>query len=132
MVPVRRHPTYYVRMYAHDNLAREEASTVPLPDDAHVDTATRMLRLLADGTRLRLMWLLCHGRHDVTTLTAALGTPRPATSQHLAKLRLAGMVRTHREGRRVYYTARHGHVRRLVAEVVQAADHQLTDAPDHP
>lgn len=118
-------------MCAHDNAGGGEAPR-PLPDDTHIDTAARMLRLLADGTRLRLMWLLCHGQHDVTTLAGAVGVPRPAVSQHLAKLRLAGMVRTHRDGRRVRYTARHGHVRRLVDEVVRTADHQLTDAPDHP
>lgn len=90
-----------------------------------------MLRLLADPTRLRLMWLLCHGEHDVTTLTTAVGVARPAISQHLAKLRLAGLVTTHRAGRRVCYAIRHGHIRRLVLEAMQAADHQVTGAPDH-
>ena len=90
-----------------------------------------MLRLLADGTRLRLMWLLCHGEHDVTTLTAAVRVARPAVSQHLAKLRLAGLVTTHRDGRQVYYTARHGHIRRLVVEVLHAADHHVAGRPDH-
>lgn len=91
-----------------------------------------MLRLLADGTRLRLMWLLCHGEHDVSTLTDAVGVARPAVSQHLAKLRLAGLVTSHRTGRRVYYRARHGHIRRLVTETLYAADHHVADRPDHP
>lgn len=119
-------------MYARDNVATEAERQLPLPGDAQVDAATVMLRLLADGTRLRLMWLLCHGEHDVTTLTEAVGVARPAVSQHLAKLRLAGLVSTHRVGRRVHYTARHGHVRRLVIEALHAADHRISDAPDHP
>jgi DNA-binding transcriptional ArsR family regulator len=97
-----------------------------------VEAATGVLRLLADGTRLRLMWLLCHGEHDVSTLTDAVGVARPAVSQHLAKLRLAGLVTTHRAGRRVYYRARHGHIRRLVTEALYAADHHVTDRSDHP
>jgi hypothetical protein len=44
---------------------------------------------------------------------------------------LAGLVRTHRDGRRALYTARGGHVRRLVNEAVAAAEHHLTNTPDH-
>lgn len=91
-----------------------------------------MLRLLADGTRLRLIWTLSHGECDVTTLAEAVGVARPAVSQHLAKLRLAGLVRVHRQGRRAVYAAGGGHVRRLVIEALQAADHHRTGAPDHP
>ena len=60
-----------------------------------------------------------------------LGAARPAVSQHLAKLLLAGLVGTRRDGRRVLYRARGGHVRRLVAEVLSAADHQITSEPEH-
>lgn len=88
-------------------------------------------RMLADPTRLRLLWLLCGGEYDVGSLAAAVGVARPAVSQHLAKLRLAGLVSTRRSGRRVLSQARGGHVRGLLAEAVSAADHQLTGAPDH-
>lgn len=119
-------------MYARDNVAGGEDAQLPLPSDGQVGAATVMLRLLADGTRLRLMWLLCQGEHDVTSLTEAVGVARPAISQHLAKLRLGGLVTTRRVGRRVHYTARHGHIRRLVTETLYAADHHVSDRPDHP
>ena len=96
-----------------------------------MDAAVTALRMLADPTRLRLLWLLRDGEHDVGTLAAALGGARPAVSQHLAKLRLAGLVRVRRDGRRAVYTARGGHVRRLVNEALHAAEHQLAGAPDH-
>lgn len=91
-----------------------------------------MLRMLADRTRLRLMWTLSHRECDVTTLAEAVDVARPAVSQHLAKLRLAGLVRVRRQGRRAFYATGGGHVRRLVTEALYAADHQLTGAPDHP
>jgi DNA-binding transcriptional ArsR family regulator len=119
-------------MYARDNVATTAGEQVPLPGNSQIEAATVMLRMLADGTRLRLMWLLCHGERDVTTLTREIGVARPAISQHLAKLRLAGLVTTHRSGRQVYYTARHGHIRRLVTEAMQAAHHQISGVPDHP
>ena len=102
-----------------------------LPTEAQLDVAVTALRMLADPTRLRLLWLLREDEHDVGSLAAQLDASRPAVSQHLAKLLLAGLVRSRREGRHVYYTARGGHVRRLVTEVLHAADHHLTGDPDH-
>ena len=57
--------------------------------------------------------------------------PSCSVSQHLAKLKLAGLVTMRRDGRRAVYAAGGGHVRRLVAEVLAAADHHLTGTPDH-
>lgn len=117
-------------MYARDNPAAAGPWQEP-PTGAQVEAAATALRMLADPTRLRLMWHLCGGEYDVAALTAAVGAARPAVSQHLAKLRLAGLVTMRRDGRRAIYTARGGHVRRLVAEVLYAADHHLTGVPDH-
>ncbi|GHE05199.1 ArsR/SmtB family transcription factor [Streptomyces alanosinicus] len=60
--------------------------------------------LLAAPARLHLMWALSQGESDVTHLADRVGGALPAVSQHLAKLKLAGLVRSRREGRRqVYY-----------------------------
>ncbi|WP_405748035.1 ArsR/SmtB family transcription factor [Streptomyces canus] len=60
--------------------------------------------LLASAARLRIMWALSQGESDVTHLADRVGGALPAVSQHLAKLKLAGLVRSRREGRRqVYY-----------------------------
>jgi DNA-binding transcriptional ArsR family regulator len=121
-----------VLVYAHDNvLPAHDDLRHQRPDDRQIEVAVTALRMLADPTRLRLLWLLRDGEYDVSTLTAATGAARPAVSQHLAKLRLAGLVTVRRDGRRAVYTARGGHVRRLVTEVLHAADHHLTGAPDH-
>jgi len=116
-------------MYAHDERL---VHAHRLPDAERVDTAVESFRMLADPTRLRIMWLLCEAEHDVTDLAAAVGSARPAVSQHLAKLRLAGLVRVRRDGRRAVYGVRGGHVRRLLVEALGAADHRVTGAPDHP
>ncbi|MGW2748545.1 ArsR/SmtB family transcription factor [Streptomyces sp. NPDC001450] len=60
--------------------------------------------LLASSARLNLMWALAQGESDVTHLADRVGGALPAVSQHLAKLKLAGLVSSRREGRRqVYY-----------------------------
>ena len=54
--------------------------------------AAEVLGLLADRTRLALLQRLAQGEADVTTLTRACGAARPAVSQHLGRLRLAGLL----------------------------------------
>ncbi|MFF4443921.1 ArsR/SmtB family transcription factor [Streptomyces sp. NPDC001502] len=96
-----------------------------------LEAAASVLALLADRTRLALMERLGRGEADVTTLTEACGAARPSVSQHLAKLRLAGLVTTRKDGRRVVYALGHGHLRRLVDEALNVADHQLGSLPPH-
>ncbi len=101
------------------------------PSDEEVDQAVVALKLLADPTRLRILWALLHGEHSVNRLAEHLGAPPAAVSQHLAKLRLARLVRTRREGTHIFYLTENEHVRRLVEEALFHADHVVQDLPDH-
>jgi DNA-binding transcriptional ArsR family regulator len=91
--------------------------------DDQVRAAVDTLKLLADPTRLRIVWTLLHGEHSVGDLADHVGSPPPAVSQHLAKLRLAHLVTTRREGNRIFYLAESEHVRRLVEDALFHADH---------
>jgi DNA-binding transcriptional ArsR family regulator len=117
-------------MYARDD-GPGAAQWRELPPPAQVEAAATAFQMLADPTRLRLLWLLAGGEHDVTELADAVGAARPTVSQHLAKLRLAGLAASRRDGRRALYRARGGHVRRLLVEALGAADHAVTGSPDH-
>ncbi|WP_416983371.1 ArsR/SmtB family transcription factor [Streptomyces sp. T028] len=101
------------------------------PGEEQLALAAELLALLGDRTRLTLLHALTSGEADVTTLTEACGAARPAVSQHLARLRLAGLVQTRKEGRRVIYSLSDGHLRRLVDEALNVADHRLGDQPPH-
>ncbi|MFD8076861.1 ArsR/SmtB family transcription factor [Streptomyces sp. NPDC059718] len=90
-----------------------------------------ILSLLADRTRLTLLHRLTEGEADVTTLTEQSGAARPAVSQHLAKLRLAGLVSVRKEGRHMIYGLPDAHLGRLVEEVLSLADHHLKAKPPH-
>lgn len=109
-----------------------DAHGVQEPDDGErLAVAVEVLGLLADRTRLALLRRLGEGEADVGTLTEACGAARPSVSQHLARLRLAGLVTTRKEGRRVVYALRHGHLRRLVEEALSVADHRIGHLPPH-
>ncbi|WP_165396147.1 metalloregulator ArsR/SmtB family transcription factor [Streptomyces sp. F001] len=101
------------------------------PGEEQFALAAELLALLGDRTRLTLLHALSGGEADVTTLTEACGAARPAVSQHLARLRLAGLVTTRKEGRRVIYALRDGHLRRVLDEALSLADHRLTGRPEH-
>lgn len=55
------------------------------------------LDLLADRQRQRIMWALAHEPRTPTKLAHALGTSQPLISKHLAILRAAGLVESHRD-----------------------------------
>ncbi|MER5526268.1 metalloregulator ArsR/SmtB family transcription factor [Streptomyces sp. NPDC002677] len=74
------------------------------PSGGVLTEAAAVFGLLASPARLHLMWALSQGESDVTCLADRVGGALPAVSQHLAKLKLAGLVRSRREGRRqIYY-----------------------------
>jgi DNA-binding transcriptional ArsR family regulator len=91
-----------------------------------IRSAVGMLKLLADETRLRVICALLQDEHPVNELAELVGAQPAAVSQHLAKLRLARLVRSRREGTRIYYVLDDAHVRRLVQEVLSHADHVTT------
>ncbi|MDT0382169.1 metalloregulator ArsR/SmtB family transcription factor [Streptomyces sp. DSM 42041] len=101
------------------------------PDSARLAEAAEVFAMLADATRLHLLWLLAEKEADVSSLAERCTASRTAVSQHLAKLRLAGMVDTRREGRHVFYRLRDGHLRRLILEALSHADHRVSGEPPH-
>ena len=115
-------------MYAPTHVSRTAAD---VPTEEQARAAADLLRLLADPTRLRLLAALVDEDRDVTALTELTGVPRPAVSQHLGRLRLAGLVTARPQGRQRIYAIRNGHVRRLVTETLAHADHLLSALPDH-
>jgi ArsR family transcriptional regulator len=71
-----------------------------------VAAAQAVAALLADRTRISILRMLRDGPHCVCEMAAALGERENNVSNHLAKLRDAGLVRASRHeanGRFLYY-----------------------------
>lgn len=66
-------------------------------------TATRLLKELANERRLMILCALAEGERSVGELADAVGLGQSAVSQHLARLRAAGIVATRRAGQTIYY-----------------------------
>lgn len=76
----------------------------PLEPELLQDAAS-MFAMLATPVRVHILWLLAHGGQDVGTLAENTGQSLATVSHHLGKLKLAGLVRDQRDGkRRIYVT----------------------------
>jgi len=64
----------------------------------------RVLKALADPSRLRILNILLHQETCVCDLQSMLALPQPLLSRHLAYLRTAGLVQDRRDGPRVFYS----------------------------
>ena len=103
-----------------------------LPDADTMHAWVTRFALLADPTRIKVLWALLQGESSVACLAELAGASPTAVSQHLAKLRLAGLVTGRREGTFVYYSAANNHVRGLLAQALFHADHIDRDLPGAP
>jgi DNA-binding transcriptional ArsR family regulator len=117
-------------MRAHNGMADASSVRQPVSGD-QFGLASDVLRHLADPTRLHLLRLLADGEQDVSTLTDQVAASRSSVSQHLGRLRLAGLVHARRDGRRMLYRITSDHLRDLVEEACQFAGHLLHGIPHH-
>ena len=101
-----------------------------MPHPAEVEVVAGRLRLLGDPTRLKILCALVQGESHVACLADLAGAGVATVSQHLAKLRLAGIVHPRREGQHMIYELIDVGVRELVSELLTSTtSRQPTDAP---
>lgn len=99
--------------------------------DEQADLVVEVFRMLSDTTRVRLLWALAGRELSVNELAERVGKPGPSVSQHLAKLRMARLVQTRREGTTIFYSLENDHVRQLVIDAVCNAEHAGPGVPRH-
>jgi DNA-binding transcriptional ArsR family regulator len=95
--------------------------TMPPPEV--VDKAAEKLRILADPTRLRILWALSQGESSVACLAELSDANPTSVSQHLAKLRLAGLVRARRQGTFMFYVITDPQLQVLLDTVMASTAH---------
>ncbi len=93
--------------------------------------AVEVLRLLADPTRIQLLHVLGSKEYAVGELASAVRKQPSSVSQHLAKLRMARLVTTRRQGTQVLYRVANEHVSQLVADALRHTEHLGPGTPAH-
>lgn len=105
------------------DVAMHEQPVRAVPDEEHAQIAASTFRMLSDPTRVKILWALFQEESSVNALADIVGATPAAVSQHLAKLRLSGLVESRKEGTFAYYRAADQHVRRLLTETLSHAEH---------
>ncbi len=106
--------------------------------DALYDGFAILAKALANGRRSEIVDVLAQGERSVEDLAGEIGQSVANTSQHLRHLARAGVVRTRRDGNRIYYDLASPHIVELwmslrdaaaaqVAEIERLADAYLGD-----
>jgi DNA-binding transcriptional ArsR family regulator len=92
---------------------RGKASPPSLEDSA--EAAAKLLASMANAKRLLVLCQLVEGERSVGELAAVAGLSQSALSQHLARMRLQGLVKTRRDAQTIFYSLASPEVR-LVLE----------------
>jgi ArsR family transcriptional regulator len=81
--------------------------------------AARLLRALANDSRLAVLCRLSGGEMSVGELQKSIGLSQSALSQHLAKLREEQLVATRREGQSIFYRVANPTALRVIERLVE-------------
>ncbi|MEH6697771.1 MAG: metalloregulator ArsR/SmtB family transcription factor [Brevundimonas sp.] len=81
---------------------------------AKAPEAADLLRQLANPTRLLILCHVAQQERAVGEMERDLGLKQPGLSQQLAELRQAGLVKTRRESRSIYYSIADARVQALM------------------
>ena len=81
-----------------------------------VEAIVDVLKAIADPTRFQILHAVSRREHGVGQLAELVGAHVAAVSQHLAKLRAAGLVASRRDGTRIFYRAASPHVAAVLEE----------------
>ena len=109
----------------HYNLPHEHDQNIQLvlekmPEPEKFSEAAGLFQQLGDGTRLRILWLLCHSRECVSNIAAAVGMSRAVVSHHLQLLKRGGLVTGERVGQEIHYSLAKSREAALLHETVDA------------
>ena len=86
----------------------------------NADAAARLLKTLANDQRLRVLCFLFDEELSVGEINERVELSQSALSQHLAKLRAAGIVATRRDAQTIYYrlaSAAAGSIMKTLADI---------------
>lgn len=81
--------------------------------------AAETLKALAHETRLLAVCFIGEGEKSVQEMEEFLGTTQSNVSQHLARLKAAGILQSRKQGKQVFYSAASPDIFRLVSTLQQ-------------
>jgi len=84
--------------------------------------SAHLLKTLGNPHRLQIIVQLLDGEKNVTHINASVAVSQPALSQHLARLRSAGILGSRRDQRQIFYFINNDYVPELLALMATMGD----------
>ena len=99
-------------IHAHEEIVEKVRDKIPGEDTLY--DLTELFRIFADSTRIRILYVLLESEMCVCDLAMLLGMTQSAISHQLRALKNARLVRSHREGKTVFYALADDHVKTIL------------------
>lgn len=93
----------------------------------HVKKAAQLLKAVGNPHRLQILTQLVEGEKNVGQINAEVDVSQPALSQHLARMRAAGILVSRRSQRQIYYAIGDAHILRAL-EIIARMTTPTTEA----
>ena len=83
-----------------------------------LDKASALLKAFAHHDRLQIVNVLINGEFHVGKLTKLLGTRQSHTSQQLTILKLAGVLKSRRDGNKTHYSLANDNIKKIAKSII--------------
>ncbi|MBA7544881.1 Biofilm growth-associated repressor [subsurface metagenome] len=83
-----------------------------------LDKAAALLKAFAHHDRFQIVNVFTNDEFHVGELTKLLGTRQSHTSQQLSILKLAGVLKSRRDGNKTYYSLANDSIKKIVKSII--------------
>jgi len=87
-----------------------------MPDNSSFYGISNLFKILADSTRLKILWALSIEEMCVGDLATLVGMTNSSISHQLKPLRLANLIKYEKQGRTVYYSISSEYVKDVIVK----------------
>ena len=105
--------------HRHSSESRAVMLKAQLDRTADFQVLADVFKMLADSSRVRIFWLLCHCEECVADISALVEMSSPAVSHHLRQLKDSGLIVSRRVGKEVYYRAAQNELSELLHIMIE-------------
>ena len=87
-----------------------------MPDEELLNSLAAFYKAFADGTRVKILYVLQKSEMCVCDLAEILGVTQSAVSHQLRMLKQMKLVKNRRDGKTVYYSLADGHIQSIISQ----------------
>lgn len=87
-----------------------------MPDEELLNSLADFYKAFADGTRVKILYVLQKSEMCVCDLAEILGVTQSAVSHQLRMLKQMKLVKNRRDGKTVYYSLADGHIQSIISQ----------------